>query len=63
MPDDMFPDRSWGKGDNPKTAVFEYIRKMKSKEGKGNSEFKIVNEIDSKLLISVAPSGYLKRIR
>ncbi len=25
MPDDMFPDRPWGKGDNPKTAVWEYM--------------------------------------
>ena len=25
MPDDMFSDRPWGKKNNPKTAVFEYL--------------------------------------
>ena len=67
LPDDMFPDRPWGKGNNPKTAVFEYLRRLDSRNVTNNShndiEFEIVNEIDSKLLISVAPSGYLRRIR
>ena len=26
MPADMFPDRPWGPGDNPKTAVWEYLK-------------------------------------
>jgi len=54
LPSDMFPDRTWGPGDNPKTAVFEYL--------KTHPEFVIDEVIDSKLLISVAPHGYLKRI-
>lgn len=61
LPGDMYPDRLWSKGDNPKTAVHEYLQKMKTKEGKGPVEFEIDKEIDNKLLISVAPSGYLKR--
>ncbi len=48
-------DRPWGKGDNPKTAVWEYL--------KTHPEFEIDSQIDNKLLISVAPSGYLKRVR
>jgi cephalosporin hydroxylase len=48
-------DRPWGKGNNPKTAVWEYL--------KTHPEFKVDEAIDSKLLISVAPSGYLQRIR
>ena len=51
---EMFPDRPWGPGDNPKTAVWEYL--------KSHSEFEIDQSIDHKLLISVAPDGYLKRV-
>lgn len=54
MPADMFPDRPWGPGDNPKTAVWEYL--------KTHSEFEIDKSIHQKLLITVAPDGYLKRI-
>jgi cephalosporin hydroxylase len=55
MPVDMFSDRPWGPGNNPKTAVWEYL--------KTHPEFKIDKRIDHKLLISVAPDGYLKRVR
>lgn len=54
LPGDMFPDRPWGPGDNPKTAVWEYV--------KTHPEFNIDNTIADKLLITVAPDGYLKRI-
>jgi cephalosporin hydroxylase len=54
MPKAMFPDRPWGPGDNPKTAVWEYL--------KAHSEFETNKNIDQKLLISVAPDGYLMRI-
>lgn len=54
MPADMFPDRPWGPGDNPKTAVWEYL--------KSHPEFEIDKSIDHKLLISVAPDGFLKRV-
>ena len=55
LPSAMFPDRPWGPGDNPKTAVWEYL--------KAHPEFEIDKQIDYKLLISVAPDGYLKRVR
>ncbi len=55
MPEDSFPDRPWGKGNNPKTAVWEYL--------KSHPEFEIDKSIEHKLLITVAPDGYLKRIR
>lgn len=54
MPKAMY-DRPWDVGDNPKTAVFEYL--------KTHPEFEINKAIDHKLLISVAPDGYLKRVR
>ncbi len=50
-----YPDRPWGPGNNPKTAVWEYL--------KTHPEFEINKSIDHKLLISVAPDGYLKRVR
>jgi len=55
MPDEMFPDRPWGKGNNPKTAVWEFL--------KTTDRFEIDKSIENKLLITVAPDGYLKRIR
>lgn len=54
MPKEMFPDRPWGPGDNPKTAVWEYL--------KTHAEFEIDKSIQHKLLITVAPDGYLKRV-
>jgi cephalosporin hydroxylase len=54
MPAYMFPDRPWGPGNNPKTAVWEYL--------KTHPEFEIDKSIEHKLLITVAPDGYLKRI-
>jgi len=55
MPDDMFPDRPWGKGNNPKTAVREFLRT--------NDRFLVDREIENKLLITVAPDGYLKCVK
>jgi cephalosporin hydroxylase len=55
MPEDMFPDRPWGRGNNPKTAVWEYL--------KSYPEFEIDKSIQHKLQITVAPDGYLKRVR
>ena len=54
MPDDLIKDRPWRKGDNPKTAVWEFL--------KSNRRFVIDKELESKLLITVAPDGYLKCI-
>ncbi len=55
MPKELAGDRPWGPGDNPKTAVFEYL--------KSHTEFEIDREIQNKILITVAPDGYLKRVR
>lgn len=54
MPASMFPDRPWGPGNSPKTAAWEYL--------KTHPEFEIDQSIPHKLLITVAPDGYLKRI-
>ena len=54
LPAGSFPDRPWDVGDNPKTAVHEWL--------KTHPEFNIDKSIHDKLLIGVAPDGYLKRI-
>lgn len=54
MPASLFPDRPWGPGNNPKTAVHHFIQQ--------HQEFEIDRHIDAKLLISVAPDGFLRRL-
>jgi len=54
MPKHVLNDRPWGPGNNPKTAVWEYL--------KTHPEFEIDKSIQNKLLITVAPDGYLKRV-
>lgn len=55
LPDDIYTDRPWSVGNNPKTAVNEFLR--------SNSDFIVDSAMDNKLMISVAPGGYLKRIK
>jgi len=54
MPAEEYPDRSWGPGDNPKTAVWDYL--------KTHPEFEIDKAVADKLLITVAHDGFLKRV-
>jgi len=54
LPKGSFPDRPWDKGDNPKTAVREFLRT--------HPEFEIDKSMENKLLITVAPDGYLRRM-
>lgn len=66
LPDELFPDRPWGKGDNPKTAVREYMRCL-ADEGRVGVDgvplnFEIDKAIEAKLLITVATDGYLRRL-
>jgi cephalosporin hydroxylase len=54
MPDDLISDRPWCKGNNPKTAVWEFL--------KNTDQFEVDKAIEAKISITVAPDGYLKRI-
>ena len=54
MAEDAYPNRSWGKGDNPKTAVWDYLET--------HPEFEIDKDIPDKLQITVAHDGFLKRV-
>ena len=55
MPKSFYPDRPWGPGDNPKSAVRAFLA--------SHPEFESDRSIDHKLLVSVAPEGYLRRLR
>ena len=55
MPENYFPNRPWKKGDNPKTAVDQFLELY--------DDFVVDEEINNKLLISTAQRGYLKRIK
>jgi cephalosporin hydroxylase len=53
LPAGTYSDRPWDVGNNPRTAVDEYLS--------NHAEFSVDLDIDAKLLISVAPGGYLRR--
>lgn len=55
LPAGTTSDRPWGKGDNPKTAVFDFLQE--------NNDFEIDKRLESKLILTGSPDGYLKRIR
>jgi cephalosporin hydroxylase len=55
MPEGSFSDRPWDKGNNPKTAVHKFLEI--------NDQFEINKNIENKLLITVVPNGYLRRIK
>ncbi len=55
LPDDLIRDRPWGKGNNPKTAVHEFLRT--------SDRFEVDKSIEHKLLITVAPDGFLRCIK
>ena len=53
LPAGMYPDRPWDVGNSPKTAVREFLSR--------NPDFEVDEDMDAKLLITVAPGGYLRR--
>lgn len=55
IPESTHEDRPWGPGNNPLTATWQFLKE--------NPEFEVDREMESKLLVSAAPSGYLKRTR
>ncbi len=47
-----YPDRPWGRGDNPKTAVWSFLKR--------NQRFRIDRAMENKLMLTSAPSGFLQ---
>lgn len=54
MPRGFFADRPWNPGNSPKTAVHEWLDR--------NSGFAIDAAVADKLMVTVAPDGFLKRL-
>lgn len=54
LPEGTTSNRPWGKGNNPKTAIWEYLKET--------DKFEIDKIIESKLIITGSPDGYLKRV-
>lgn len=55
LPKGFYTNRPWGKGNNPKTAVYEYL--------KSTDCFEIDKAIEHKLLITASPDGFLQKIK
>ena len=55
LPDHFFDNRPWGRGDNPKTAVWEFLKQ--------NDRFEIDRDIEHKLQLTVAPDGWLRCVK
>jgi len=66
LPDGFVTDRPWGKGNNPKTAVLEYLREIEEAPVLGldsmSLSFEIDKEIEHKISITAAPDGFLRRV-
>ena len=56
-------NKPWQIGNNPKTAVYEFLKKGKAKNTNNLAKFRIDKTIQDKLLITVAPDGFLRRVR
>jgi cephalosporin hydroxylase len=54
MPPNFFANRPWTVGNNPKTAARQFLQ--------AHPEFTVDREIEHKLMITVAPEGFLKRV-
>jgi cephalosporin hydroxylase len=66
LPEEMCSNRPWGKGNNPKTAVWEYMKRLQDEGRKarvgGDLCFEIDHTIEYKLAITASPDGFLKRV-
>lgn len=66
LPDEMCANRPWGKGNNPKTAVWEYLKCIanegrKARDG-GELRFEYDRTIEHKIAITASPDGFLRRV-
>jgi len=65
-PEAMVSKRPWGKGNSPKSAVWAYLRKLKSEgrtavDGK-TLKFEVDKFVEYKITLTGSPDGFLKRV-
>jgi len=66
LPEGFITDRPWGKGNNPKTALFNYLKKIEggrhlASDGR-QLKFEIDKEIENKIMITASTDGFLRRV-
>ncbi len=65
LPEGFVTDRPWGKGNNPKTAVFDYLKKLQAGSVKASDGARLDLEIDKtiehRIAITASPDGFLRR--
>jgi cephalosporin hydroxylase len=54
MPPHFFADRPWDVGNNPKTATRQWLA--------SHADFSVDRSMESRLMVTVAPEGFLKRM-
>lgn len=66
LPVGFIKNRPWGKGSNPKTAIFEFLKQLKNNQFELSEatllDFEIDKNIESKIMITAATDGFLRRI-
>jgi cephalosporin hydroxylase len=55
IPEQEHRSRPWGPGNNPKTALRQFLKE--------NDRFEVDNYYDQKLLLTCSPGGYLKAVK
>lgn len=50
-----YPTKQWGKGNNPRTAVWKFLKE--------NNNFVVDKDLEAKLLFTLNPDGYLRRVK
>ena len=65
LPSGTIKNRPWDKGNNPKTAIIEFLDLLNSQKIIANDgdylKLEIDSMVDKKLMLTFAPSGYLLR--
>jgi len=62
LPDEVCADRPWKKGNNPKTAVWEFLKRCNSSADR-TMQFEIDKQMEHKLAITGSPDGFLRRVK
>ena len=65
LPEGFVTDRPWGKGNNPRTAVFDYLERLQGGSVKASDGARLDLEIDKtieyRIAITASPDGFLRR--
>jgi cephalosporin hydroxylase len=65
LPTSLVKDRPWSKGNNPRAAVMEFLKEIDTKNHSASDgsrlHFELDKQLEDQLLITVAPSGFLRR--